>query len=459
MLSRIFRSFHGSSQILLLNRSVMTEVAAKDWLQPPERVRGITTLDKELFRDKISVPCLPIPSRVVGRVHGLKCIKDFGVPRMNRVKSIVEGSSKEERMILFNPNLLSNSIKEQIIEDISNVTNVDKSTLVFGTKEIELNYEDWDIKRCFKAVLPDGLEFSGFSQIGHIAHCNLREELLPYKHVIASILLDKTAWCKTVVNKVDEINTKFRFFEMELLGGEQNYIAEVKEGKVRYRLDFSKLFWNSRLGTEHARLFKKFNSRSLVYDACAGVGPFAIPAALNGVRRVLANDLNPESVKYLKENVELNKAPAISVFNKDAMDFIREEVAEDLTKEFALPFEERASEAHVLMNLPALAVTFLPAFKNFLKVKPEFPVIVHCHLFAKAHEDVPDEFYPEEAKRMVLESMGVEEGRVKILEVHNVRKVAGRKEMFCVSFELPEDYVVAVESEEPEAKRAKLANC
>ena len=41
-------------------------------------------------------------------------------------------------------------------------------------------------------------------------------------------------------------------------------------------------------------------------DVFAGVGPFAVPAAKKGCA-VWANDLNPESMRYLNANVESNR--------------------------------------------------------------------------------------------------------------------------------------------------------
>lgn len=54
----------------------------------------------------------------------------------------------------------------------------------------------------WQRLLPEGCEVpTSFESIGHIAHLNLREELLPYKHVIGQVLLDKNSSIRTVVNK------------------------------------------------------------------------------------------------------------------------------------------------------------------------------------------------------------------------------------------------------------------
>ncbi len=67
-------------------------------------------------------------------------------------------------------------------------------------------------------------------------------------------------------------------------------------------------FWNTRLGDEHYRLVQKFQPNSLVYDVFAGIGPFVIPAAMiKSMLAIFANDLNPSSVEYMRENILLNK--------------------------------------------------------------------------------------------------------------------------------------------------------
>ena len=109
---------------------------------------------------------------------------------------------------------------------------------------------------------------------------------------------------------------------MELIAGEPDYVVEhvsstlpglnklliqlKHESDCRFTFDLTQVYWNSRLHTEHERLVSLFKPEDVVADVFAGVGPFVIPAAKRGCA-VLANDLNPNSAKYLLKNVENNR--------------------------------------------------------------------------------------------------------------------------------------------------------
>ena len=59
-------------------------------------------------------------------------------------------------------------------------------------------------------------------------------------------------------------------------------------------------------------------------DMFCGVGPLAVKSAVKrpGLK-VLANDLNPVGVQYLRENIRLNKlAKRVLPFNMDARKFL-----------------------------------------------------------------------------------------------------------------------------------------
>lgn len=82
--------------------------------------------------------------------------------------------------------------------------------------------------------------------------------------------------------------------------------VEVREAECIFRFDYSKVYWNSRLHTEHERLVSLFEPGEVVCDVMAGIGPFAVPAGKRGVF-VWANDLNPESYAYMKDAIATNK--------------------------------------------------------------------------------------------------------------------------------------------------------
>ena len=94
-------------------------------------------------------------------------------------------------------------------------------------------------------------------------------------------------------------------FLQSLHGRSHNALWQY-ESDCRFTFDFSQVYWNSRLHTEHERLVKLFKPDEVVADVFAGVGPFAVPAAKKGCA-VFGNDLNPHSVKYLTKNVGDNR--------------------------------------------------------------------------------------------------------------------------------------------------------
>ncbi|CAG8518068.1 5621_t:CDS:10 [Ambispora gerdemannii] len=443
---------------------------------PPPIHRGMKILQRELFRIKVELVGVRIAANSTAKF--LKVLKDdlFHQPKMKNVANDPE--SKDTRIILLKSEVQSleqtnkqNSKLKEFIElkssinqfgfsrytvfqkpisqeaisfhvinptieqiDDANISQesrdlISHEALGFVKHTVELDYGNWGADDILKAILPEDSEVpSSFTQIGHIAHMNLRDEFLPWKKIIGQVILDKNPKIKTVVNKTDIIDTTFRFFSMEILAGIDNMIAEVKEGNCRFRLDFSQVYWNSRLHSEHERLVNLFKKGDHICDVFAGIGPFAVPAAKKGCI-VYANDLNPISYKYLQENGVLNKVQSrIFSYNMDGRDFIRK-IVKDLHATLAIAATTTTSAAisksitgstfktqrfqmfdHFVMNLPATAIEFLDAFKGLYHEMEsvidspltELPMI-HCHCFSK---------------------------------IHFVRSVAPNKDMYCVSFRL-----------------------
>ncbi len=136
----------------------------------------------------------------------------------------------------------------------------------------------------------------------------MKYEYLPYKKLIAQVILDKNPQIRTVINKIDDVgeHSVYRTFSYEVLAGPDEMDVEVSEGDCKYRFNYSQVYWNSKLNTEHTRLVNMFKPGEVVCDVMAGVGPFAIPAGKKGVF-VWANDLNPASFASLKDAIRRNK--------------------------------------------------------------------------------------------------------------------------------------------------------
>ncbi|KAI0430255.1 Met-10+ like-protein-domain-containing protein [Xylaria sp. FL1042] len=352
--------------------------------------------------------------------------------------------------------------------------------------DLSLDYAYWTYEEVMRCLLPpemrdenDGFP-TGYNQAGHVAHLNLRDAFLPYKKLIAEVLIDKNPAVRTVINKIANVGTEseFRTFAYEILAGDDNLGVEARENDCVFHFDYAKVYWNSKLEGEHRRLVDLFKPGEVVCDVMAGIGPFAIPAGKRGVF-VWANDYNPESYRFLESNIKRNKVTQyVQAFNEDGRVFIRKAAdlvyaastsgahavvkskrpsRHDQQKGAMKPNEDNLKTerripvpptiSHFVMNLPASAITFLPHYRGLYAgheqlFEPHTSVklpMVHAYCFAaRAEGDAPmlDVCERITAELGVPFKLGDPEipGEVAVPEI---RAVAPNKRMFCASFRIP----------------------
>jgi tRNA (guanine37-N1)-methyltransferase len=300
----------------------------------------------------------------------------------------------------------------------------------------------------------------------------LREQYLPYKNLVATVLLDKNPAIRTVINKIDSVGneSEYRTFAYEVLAGPDDLDVTIREQDCTFKFNYAKVYWNSRLHTEHQRLVEQFKEGEAVCDVMAGIGPFAVPA---GKRKVFvwANDLNPESFAALKDSIKRNKVDQfVQPFNQDGHAFIREATATLYRTHHTVNIPAKQSRtaktdpssqpppppptpqiltqprtfSHFVMNLPASGITFLPSFIGVytaggLPSDTPLPKI-HVYCFNTKSDDNKAEKLKicEEISRQLKFDFcpgdGETEGEVAI---YDVRDVAPKKRMFCATFRLP----------------------
>ncbi len=218
---------------------------------------------------------------------------------------------------------------------------------------------------------------------------------------------------------------------MDVLAGRDNMITTVKENGCTFTFDFSKVYWNSRLHTEHMRIIDILKPGDTVLDVFAGVGPFAIPACRKGCT-LYANDLNPNAYSALISNANENKAKNIQAFCLDGREFIKRAT----TKLIAEYKGQGSIVSHVIMNLPAIAVEFLDVFKGmFVSVPLNVRALtalpkIHCYCFSKSIDPMSDSI------QKVEHYLG-SKLQDNCYDIYNVRRVAPNKTMMRVSFDLP----------------------
>jgi tRNA (guanine37-N1)-methyltransferase len=163
-------------------------------------LKEMKQLNRDLFKLNINVPMIKVRKFDYGRVK--RILGAYTFEAVNKKHQDLDQSDalySTHKYMLLDPDLFGYSkLDAKVKEDLTSVMREDKSQTIaddfsieslLETKPIQVTYEDLKFDDVMRAILPDTLlneniKVKSYSVIGHIAHFNLRDQVLDYKHII-----------------------------------------------------------------------------------------------------------------------------------------------------------------------------------------------------------------------------------------------------------------------------------
>lgn len=149
---------------------------------------------------------------------------------------------------------------------------------------------------------------TSFDIIGDIAVIEIPRGLGKKQKIIGEALMKIHKNVKVVAKKMGPMSGEFRVRPLKVISGEKRTETEYKESDCRMRFDVSEVYFSVRLSHERERIAELVKDGEKILALFAGVGPFPLVIARKKQNtQIVAIELNPKAVKYLKENIKLNK--------------------------------------------------------------------------------------------------------------------------------------------------------
>jgi tRNA (guanine37-N1)-methyltransferase len=191
-----------------------------------------------------------------------------------------------------------------------------------------------------------GALVASFDIIGDIAIVEIPEQLEPKEKAIGEALLRVHKNLKTVLKKLGPMEGEFRVRRLGFVCGEDRTETIYRENGVPMKLDVAKVYFSVRLASERKRIAELAGPGERVLVLFAGVGPFALAIAKKRPHaHIVAVEINPDAVRYMKGNIALSRFGNIEALLGDAR--------------MVVPSFPAGSFDRVIMPLPKSAEDFL----------------------------------------------------------------------------------------------------
>jgi len=171
------------------------------------------------------------------------------------------------------------------------------------------------MKKDLKSILKGKLRshelddvIKSYDVIGDTAIIRVPENLKPQNAIIGEAILQTHKHVKTVLRQASAVSGDFRLRQLEWIAGEKKTETLYKEFGCVFRVDLDECYFSPRLSFERMRITRLVQPRETVLNMFAGVGSFSIlMAKYGGAETVYSIDVNPSAVKFMQENIRLNR--------------------------------------------------------------------------------------------------------------------------------------------------------
>jgi len=145
-------------------------------------------LDREAFTVNVTLVGLKVPVQSVSVVRQRYKHWLLKVPKLHPIAELSDGDADRlsHRLFLFSPDHVKLA-DGFAADDRAFLEKNEISLLEIRSYTVKLTYENFSYDDVLDAILPTDKAIGGFSIIGHIAHLNLRDNLLEYKNIIGCI--------------------------------------------------------------------------------------------------------------------------------------------------------------------------------------------------------------------------------------------------------------------------------
>jgi len=189
------------------------------------------------------------------------------------------------------------------------------------------------------------LLYKSYDIIGDIAVLRVPETIQQHSEIIAEAVMRTHKRVRSVWRQVGPVSGDLRLRSLEWVAGERRTEAVHCEHGCVFKVDIGKCYFSPRLSYERMRIAKQVQPGEVVVNMFAGVGCYSIMIAKHsGASKIFSIDINPVAVKYMQENVELNKVEErVLPLEGDAKEIVEQKL-EKVANRVLMPLPERAYE-------------------------------------------------------------------------------------------------------------------